>query len=116
MGIAAYERGSRAISNQIFPPVARPIPQPKAQSENDLPEGVLRSSFMPDSDTQIFLSYENGWYLIHTRFQTMKRKRSYDSAVKLFEAVEMYGRYALVNNDRAQASLCTHVGGIIDAL
>lgn len=94
MGIAAYNRGSRAISNQIFPQGARPKPQPKVV-ESNLPEGVLRSSYMPDSDTQIFLSYEHGWYLIHTRFQTMKRKRDLQAAIQLFEKVELFGRYAL---------------------
>jgi hypothetical protein len=94
MGIAAYNRGSRAISNQLYPQDVRYV-APKVKQEDPLPEGVLRSSFMPDSDTQIFLSYKNGWYLVHTRFQIMKRKRSYDAAVKLFERVEMYGRCAL---------------------
>lgn len=117
MGIAAYNRGSKAIADQIYPADPRPRPKPDSDpicccgvalsrhnvmkdghvfvERNDPPEGVLRSSFLPDSDTQVFLSYERGWYVIHTRFQTMKRKRNYDAAVKLFELVEMYGRYAL---------------------
>lgn len=94
MGIAAYNRGSRAISNHLYPKDVRytaPTPKP----EDDLPEGILRSTYMPDSDVQVFLSYENRWYIVHTRFQILKRKRNYQAAVSIFEKVEMWGRCAL---------------------
>jgi hypothetical protein len=96
MGVAAYNRGSKAISDQIFPQVHRVKPTPKPV-ESNLPEGVLRSSFLPDNDsnTQIFLSYENGWYVIHTRFQAIRRRRSYAKGVEIFERLEMYGRFGL---------------------
>jgi len=96
MGIAAYNRGSRAIGEQIYPNSVRHVPAKQVQ-DDPLPEGILRSSYMPDSDTQIFLSYESRWYRIRTRFQTLKRKRNIDAAIRLFEKVEMYGRCALAD-------------------
>ena len=93
MGIAAYNRGSKAISNQLYPKDVQRIPA-KATREDDLPQGRLRSGFLPDSflaGTAVFLDYENGWYVIRTRWQNLARRRKLDVAVKLFEDVQMYG-------------------------
>ena len=97
MGIAAYNRGSKAISNQIYPSDVRYVPS-KVKPVDPLPEGVLRSGFLPEESlagTKLFLSYKGGWYLIETRFQILKRRRKLDEAAKLFENCLFYGVCAL---------------------
>lgn len=57
----------------------------------DLPEGVLRSTYLPlevKSGTKLFLSYENGWYRVHTRFENYARRRVLKDAVEIFESIE----------------------------
>jgi len=104
MGIAAYNRGSRAISNQIDIELhgrihgAKPT-KSKAHQDSNLPEGILRSTYCPDdylAGTALFLEYRNGWYLVTTRWQILKRRRSLEAAAKIFEAVSMYGHYGLM--------------------
>jgi hypothetical protein len=93
MSIAAYNRGSRAISNQIFPSDLRYSPA-KVRTADPLPEGRLRSGFLPENflaGTAVFLEYENGWYLVRTRWQNLARRRRLAVAAKLFEDVQMYG-------------------------
>jgi hypothetical protein len=54
------------------------------------PEGVLRSSFLPldvKAGTKLFLSYENGWYRVHTRFENYKRSRTLDPAATYYEDI-----------------------------
>jgi len=106
MGVAAYNRGSRAIRESIEREyyerthkvtVVGPAFVEK-KPEDPLPEGRLRSSYAPTpggSDTAIFLDYENRWYLISSHFQILKRTRSLDKAIRIFERVEMFGFCAL---------------------
>jgi len=98
MGAAAYNRGTQAISDQIdiqihgrvmryTKPASKPV-------ERSLPEGVLRSGYCPDNclaGTALYLEYKAGWYTVGTRWQILKRRRSLAAAVKMFEAVQMYG-------------------------
>ena len=93
MSIAAYNRGSRAISNQLFPNDVRHVPA-KVKPVDHLPEGRLRSGFLPDNflvGTAVFLEYENGWYVVRTLWQNLARRRKLAVAAKLFEDVQMYG-------------------------
>lgn len=55
-------------------------------------EGVLRSSFLPEDirgGTRVFLSFERGWFVVHTRFETFARRRNLNEATSLFEKAEM---------------------------
>lgn len=93
MGIAAYNRGSRAISNQLFPKDIDVRP-PKTKPVDELPEGRLRSGLLPENflaGSAVFLEYERGWYIIRTRWQNLARRRKLEDAAKLFEDVQMYG-------------------------
>ena len=98
MGIAAYNRGSKAISNYIFPNDVRPKHSTKMERKDNLPEGVLRSGFLPDNflaGTALFLTYKRGWYFVGTRWQYLKRRRKLEVAVELFENLQLYGSAAL---------------------
>jgi hypothetical protein len=106
MGVAAYNRGSKAIREQIsreqFERNHRVISIGPAfvpeKPIDPLPEGRLRSSFLPEFDangTAIFLEYRNRWYVIESRFETYKRVRNLDKAIRLFERLELYGLCAL---------------------
>jgi hypothetical protein len=98
MGIAAYNRGSRAISMQIYPSDRPTYVSPKPTIEDPLPEGRLRSSFLPEGDlagTALFLEYENRWYIVRTRWQNLARRRRIEDAAKLFERLEMFGICAM---------------------
>lgn len=93
MGIAAYNRGSKAIGDQIYPQSVRYV-SPKVKPEDPLPEGRLRSGYLPDNflaGTAVFLEYENGWYIVRTRWQNLAKRRSLSVAAKLFEDVQLYG-------------------------
>jgi hypothetical protein len=107
MGIAAYNRGSRAIAEQIrreyeerhtrvvWTGPAQVAPKPPA---DPLPEGRLRSSYLPEGEangTALFLNYEKRWYVVSTRFQIFARRRKLADAAKLFERLELYGLCAL---------------------
>jgi hypothetical protein len=53
-------------------------------------EGVLRSSFLPLEQrhgTRLFLSYENGWYRVHTRFENFFQRRTLQPAADYYERV-----------------------------
>jgi hypothetical protein len=98
MGIAAYNRGSRAIGDSIYGPNVRPNPAPRVKPIDPLPEGRLRSGFCPENylgGTALFLEYSNGWYRVCTRWQELKRRRKLEDAAKLFENVQMYGSAGL---------------------
>jgi hypothetical protein len=59
--------------------------------DQDLPEGVLRSTFLPmdvKNGTRLFLSYENGWYRVHTRFENFARRRMLKDAADIYESIE----------------------------
>jgi hypothetical protein len=61
-------------------------------TSQNLPEGVLRSTFLPldvRGGTRLFLSYENGWYIVHTRFENFARRRKLDPAVAIYESIEL---------------------------
>lgn len=97
MGIAAYNRGSRAIGDQLYPGHVR-YTASKPKPIDPLPEGILRSGYMPEESlggTALFLSYKGGWYLIETRWQILKRRRSLDVAAKMFEKAQLFGLCAL---------------------
>jgi hypothetical protein len=56
----------------------------------NLPEGVLRSSPLPmeqRSGTRLFLSYENGWYRVHTRFENFAKRRTLAPAAEIYESI-----------------------------
>lgn len=56
----------------------------------NLPEGVLRSSFLPleqRAGTRIYLSYENGWYRVHTKFENFFKRRTLEPAAELYEGI-----------------------------
>jgi len=56
----------------------------------NLPEGVLRSSFLPleqRAGTRIYLSYENGWYRVHTNFENFYKRRTLEPAAEIFEGI-----------------------------
>lgn len=56
----------------------------------NLPEGVLRSTFLPleiRGGTKMFLSYENGKYVVHTRFETFKRSSCLQKAGDYYDDV-----------------------------
>jgi hypothetical protein len=56
----------------------------------NLPEGTLRSSPLPldqKAGTRLFLSYENGWYRVHTRFENYFKRRTLQPAIDYFEGV-----------------------------
>jgi hypothetical protein len=106
MGVAAYNRGSRAIREGIerdyYERTHRVVVVGPAfvekKPEDSLPEGRLRSSFLPETDangTALYLEYRNRWYVIETRFETLKRTRTLEKAVKIFERLELYGLCAL---------------------
>ncbi len=66
----------------------------EAERRAHLPEGTLRSTFLDDSvlgGTQLFLSYEGGWYIVHTRFQSLARRRNLDDAAAVYERIDMDG-------------------------
>lgn len=58
----------------------------------NLPEGVLRSTYLP-TDTlggsKLFLSYENGWYIVHTAWNNLTRRRTLDKAASVYESIIM---------------------------
>jgi hypothetical protein len=59
-------------------------------TETDLPTGVLRSSFLPldvRGGTRLFLSYENGWYRVHTHFENLRKRRTFEEAATLYEEI-----------------------------
>jgi len=59
-----------------------PATQPTATAE--LPEGILRSSFLPEdclAATALFLLYEKGWYIVGTRWQNLKHRRRLEDAL-----------------------------------
>ena len=106
MGIAAYNRGSKAIREGIerdyYERTHRIVTIGPAfvekKPEDPLPEGRLRSSVLPEGDTNgtaLFLEYRNRWYVIETRFETLKRTRNLNKAIRLFERLELYGLCAL---------------------
>src|SRR5712692_2951126 len=98
MGIAAYNRGSREISRQIYPNDRPAYQSPKPAIDDPLPEGRLRSGFLPENNlagTGLYLEYENRWYIVRTRFQNLKRTRDLQKAILLFEHMELYGLCAL---------------------
>jgi hypothetical protein len=56
----------------------------------NLPEGTLRSSPLPleqRGGNRLFLSYENGWYRVHTRFENFFKRRTLDPAAEYYEGV-----------------------------
>lgn len=58
--------------------------------DQNLPEGVLRSSFLPldqRAGTRLFLSYEKGWYRVHTRFENLFKRRTLQPAIDQFEGI-----------------------------
>lgn len=60
------------------------------QAKNDLPEGTLRSAFLPlevRNGTKLFLTYKNGWYRIHTRFENFKKFRSLEQAGAYYDGI-----------------------------
>ena len=71
MGIAAYNRGTRHLSQDIdmdlYLKGKGPCPAfLKRKPKSDLPEGILRSTFLPEdtlNGTKLMLSFENGWYV-----------------------------------------------------
>jgi len=99
MSIAQYNRGNRAMSADIDRKLhgysqCDLLRTPKTRTDSGLPEGLLRSSYLPEEclkGTAIFLSYEKGWYVIHSRWQNFARRRDIHKAIKLFEKIEMYG-------------------------
>jgi len=69
----------------------------KANTTNDLPEGVLRSTYLPEDTlggTSLKLTYENGWYVVSTLWQNLARRRSLDKAVGIYESIIMEGYHA----------------------
>jgi hypothetical protein len=107
MGIASYNRGSRAISNQIDHEIANkrviatyPVKAAAKEVKVDpLPEGRLRSGFLPEeylAGTAVFLEYSKGWYRVCTRWQELKRRKRLEDAIKIFENVQLYGSAALI--------------------
>ena len=57
---------------------------------NNLPEGILRSTYLPEDTlggTKLFLSYEKQWYVVHTNWQNLARRRVLDKASQVYEAI-----------------------------
>lgn len=60
--------------------------------DSNLPEGVLRSTYLPEDTlggTKLLLSYEKGWYVVHTNWQNLKRSRTLDKAAQVYESILM---------------------------
>jgi hypothetical protein len=56
----------------------------------NLPEGTLRSSPLPlgqRGGTRLFLSFENGWYRVHTRFENFFKRRDLRQAIDIYESI-----------------------------
>ena len=101
MGIAAYNRGTRAISARIDQEIAarkfreyrrEVISQIEPGVSSDLPTGVLRSTFLP-MDTlggaKLYLEFRDGLYIISASGQTLARRRKYEHACDVYESVLM---------------------------
>ena len=93
MSIAAYNRGSRAISNQLFPSGSRHAPA-KVRPVDPLPEGRLLV-LVP---VKKFPRWYGCVFGIRERLvsrshplENLARRRKLAVAAKLFEDVQMYG-------------------------
>ena len=53
---------------------------------------VIRSTFLPEDllgGTKLFCGYRDGWFIVYTRWQQLKRSRDIDKALKSFDDFSM---------------------------